>query len=425
MATTKKHQTLAEAAADVLDHTRATAAREKMHNLQAERGKQPGGDVHDLGGATWENPEGNDVGSAAAAVAPNATPPGILPDPNMREPMHNVHKERGDELKSTDKLGRPTVDPDNLNSTDVPAKGGAWEPSHEYPHPTLKAPGPAAESVEPTEEEILEAHKAKMDEAREKMKKNSCKEDIDAIFSGETLSEEFRNKVTTIFEAAVVTRAVEVVEDMEKEILEAAEETVAEIKANLEEQVDSYLSLMVKEWMEENALAVENGLRTEITEDFINGLKSLFEEHNINIPAEKVNVIEELTAKVDQLTEKLNSVMDTNATLSKQVNESKKAKITEAACAGLTATQAAKVKTLAVGVEFSTEAEYEKKIKVIRESYLNPGSATKQTSVEKHVTLNEKIHEEGDVGVPTTEEGKAIDPEMSHYLAALVRTQRK
>ncbi|MGH2611528.1 MAG: hypothetical protein ACRDFB_00595, partial [Rhabdochlamydiaceae bacterium] len=129
-------------------------------------------------------------------------------------------------------------------------------------------------------------------------------------------------------------------------------------------------------------------------------------------------------AKVDDLVGKLNTVMDTNATLSKQVNESKKAKITEAACAGLTATQAAKVKTLAEGVEYSgSDADFEKKIKVIRESYLNPNSTSKQGAVEKHVTLNEKIHEEGDAEVP--EDGKAYpEPQMNHYLAALKRTQQ-
>lgn len=231
-----------------------------------------------------------------------------------------------------------------------------------------------AEEVELTEEEIAEARKTAVKDLVQK-NMSSCKEDVDALFNGEQLSEEFRNKATTIFEAAVRARveaiATQIVEENEKILAES----VDAIQEDLSEQVDGYLNHVVEGWMEENQLAVETGLKVEITEDFINGLKNLFAENYIEVPEDKADIVEEMAEAVLTAEEKLAEETAKVASLTKSLNEAKATEILRKICEGLTEVQVSKIKSLAEGVEFTTDGEYTEKLAVIRESYYPSGKA--------------------------------------------------
>jgi intracellular sulfur oxidation DsrE/DsrF family protein len=389
------HKSLLEAAQEVLNKSRADSVHEPMHKEPS----QPASDGEvDLGGVTYEDPEATEVGKITAANRKQAQKPGVQPPADSAEGMKKLPTQPGETA------GRPLVAPPALNGPGVSTAG------HSYAHPT-------SEEVELTDEELEAAmNEAKAEKAKkwkEKMKeKKDCKEDIEAILSGETFSDAFKTKLTTIFEAAVVDRAVMVAEEMEEEILAAAEESVEEIKSELEEQVDAYLTTMVEEWKAENQLAIEAGLKGEIVEDFLEGLKNLFAEHYIELPSEKVDVVEALSAEVSELTERLNNQMNSNVALVKKINEATKKEITSKVCEGLTATQASKVKTLAEGVEFVTEDEFTKKVQLIREGYA--GATVKQGQPSSQVALTEEV--------PAQVE-EEISGTMARYVEAIGRTQ--
>jgi len=209
----------------------------------------------------------------------------------------------------------------------------------------------------------------------------SCKEDIDALFSGESLSEEFKTKATTIFEAAVRARVETVAEKIAAENETILETTISEIETQLTEQVDEYMNYVVEQWLEDNQLAVEAGLRTEIAEDFMAGLKNLFMEHYIEIPEDKVSLVDELANKVAEADGKLEEQIAANVELTKRLNESTSQEVLRKTCEGLTEIQVAKIKTLAEGVEFTTEGEYSQKLAVIRESYFPSGKKVNEAPV--------------------------------------------
>jgi hypothetical protein len=221
-------------------------------------------------------------------------------------------------------------------------------------------------------------HNAK-EERKEKMKMK-MKEDMDALMNGENLSEEFVSKATTIFEAAVIARAEEVIAEAEAELVEQFQVAVEEVKEELAAKVDDYLSYMVQEWVTENELAIEKGLRAEIVEDFITGLKGLFEQHYIDIPEEKVDVVESLVARVEELEASLNEQISVSVELTKDLNESKKIEAIYTACEGLTQTQVEKLKTLAEGVEFTAIDEFTEKLETLKESYFTESVKTADKS---------------------------------------------
>jgi hypothetical protein len=268
------------------------------------------------------------------------------------------------------------------------------------------------ESAELSEDELAEIHEARVSIMREKMQSMGIKDDMEALFSNENLSESFKNKASAIFEAAVIARAVTVVEELESDILAAAEESVEEIKAELEEQVDAYLNYMVEEWVNENQVAIESGLKTELQEDFMNGLKNLFTEHYIDIPEEKVDVLEAMAEEVEELQNKLNEALNNNIELSQAIVEARKSDLVTSVCEGLTATQSEKVKTLAEGVEFTTEGEYMNKLRIIRESYFNADSKKV-----KEVTKQIQLTESQETVVP-----QEMSSTMERYVSALSRS---
>lgn len=194
-------------------------------------------------------------------------------------------------------------------------------------------------------------------------------EDVDALLAGENLSEEFKEKATTIFEAAVKSRLEEEIKVLEEAYAETLEEKVEEIMEQLTTEVDNYLNYVVEQWIEENEIAVESALRSELTEDFISGLRALFAEHYIDIPEDKVNVVEELSVTVEELEEKLNNEIERNVELTAALNESLKNEVISTVCEGLTTTQAEKLRSLAENVQFTEEEEFVEKISTLRENY--------------------------------------------------------
>jgi hypothetical protein len=248
-----------------------------------------------------------------------------------------------------------------------------------------------------SEEEVVaeEKDEGHEDEAQDKamMKKmkmkEKMKEDMDALFTGENLSEEFVSKATTIFEAAVLARAEEVIAEAEAELVEQFEAAVEEVKEDLAAKVDDYLNYMVEEWVKDNEIAIEKGLRAEIVEDFITGLKGLFEEHYIDIPTDKVDVVEELTSKVEELEEAYNEQIKSAIEMKKELNEHKKFEAIYAACEGLTQTQVEKLKSLAEGVDFTTDEEFATKLSTLKESYFKADVKVADSSALDEVLVEE------------------------------------
>ena len=261
---------------------------------------------------------------------------------------------------------------------------------------------------EETEEETLIDEKS---HDKEEMKKK-MKEDMDSLFSDDsTISEEFKSKAATIFEARVLDRVSQIEEQVESKYAGMLEEAVAEIKSDLTTKVDDYLNYVVEQWIEENQIAIESGLRAELTEEFIAGLRNLFAEHYIDVPTEKVDLVDELAGKVEELESKLNEEMERGISYAKALVESRKNEITREVCEGLTTTQTEKIKALAESVEFSTEDEYKNKVETIRENYFPSGV--------KKADAND-LHEQ----VEDTAEQKVItDPFVAAVSQAISKTK--
>ena len=239
-------------------------------------------------------------------------------------------------------------------------------------------------------------------------------DDVEALVEGEDLTPEFKEKATTIFEAAVQAKVNKLMVEKEVELEEKNEEKLTEevskIKDELTTQVDDYLNYVSEQWMEENKLAVEKGIRTEITESFINGMKNLFNEHYIEIPEDKVDVVDDLFQKVEELEEQLNKQIQESVDLKKEVSTYKKEKVVQSLTSGLSDTQAEKVKELAEGVDAEDE-KLEEKVQVIKENYF-PKSANNSETLVEEVENNEESEEKTET---------VINEQMNHYLSAITR----
>lgn len=243
--------------------------------------------------------------------------------------------------------------------------------------------------------------------------RGSMKEDVDALFNGESLSEDFRVKATLIFEAAVQSRVEAILEEVLDENDAVLEEAIANVQEELSEQVDDYLNYVVEEWVDENQVAIETGLRAELVEDFIGGLKNLFAEHYIDIPDEKVDVAEALAAQVADLQQEAAETDDVLATLVEELGSIKKEKAIARICEGLTQVQAEKMKSLAEGVEFTTDGDFDNKLAVIRENYF-PSKVSVNSEVK---TLQETSIEESEVA--------EVPSYMRQYVNAITKTAPK
>ena len=229
--------------------------------------------------------------------------------------------------------------------------------------------------------ELKAQHDDEKKSAKEKVKDIDMKEDVKALVGDESdLSEEFKQKAATIFESAVKARLVEEIEKLESEYATKVSEGTSKAKEEIVEKVDAYLNYVVEEWMKDNELAIEKGLRSEISEDFISGLKNLFESHYIDMPAEKYNVIENQTAEIEELKKKLDSSVDRTVELNSKVGEFTRGDILQDVASNLADTEKDKLKSLAENIEYNDADDFKKKVETIKDSYFPKSKANDETS---------------------------------------------
>ena len=219
----------------------------------------------------------------------------------------------------------------------------------------------------------------------------NIEDDVNALLGGEELSEEFKERAKTIFEAALNSKIKEIQETLEIQYEQKLNEEKEELKVSLQERVDSYLEYVAEEWMTENQLAIEHGLKTEMTESFLSGMKGLFEEHYVTIPEDKYDVLESMVEKLDDMETKLNEQIDKNIGLNKRLGESVATGILESVSDGLAATQKEKLASLAESVEFESEQKYREKLEVLKESYFARTTNESAKEISKAQTLSEGV----------------------------------
>ena len=274
------------------------------------------------------------------------------------------------------------------------------------------------ETTESEEQEIVAEEESSEEEevvAEEQIEDSiDVEEDLTALLEGEELSEEFQNKARTIFEAAIKTKISEVKSELQEQYEKTIVEEVASVKAELAERVDAYLEYVSDEWMSENKLAVEAGLKTEMTDSFLTGMKSLFEDHYVTIPEDKYDVLNSMVEKLDEMEGKLNEQINKNVALNKRLAESTSDVILADVSEGLAVTQKDKLATLAESVEFDGEDNYREKLVTLRNSYFpaNPGAPKQQT---------ENLSE----GAETGHQQPAVTGSMESYLKAISRSVKK
>ena len=237
------------------------------------------------------------------------------------------------------------------------------------------------------------------------------------MFDGQELSEEFKDKASTLFEAAVTARISLEVAKLEEQFEESLEEVRTEITEGLEKGLDTYLDYVVEKWMDDNKVAIESSLRNEIMEEFIGGLKNLFAENYIEMPEEKIDVVESLANKVEELEAALAESINENAELKDVVAESIRQDVLNDLAEGLTMTQAEKFFALAEGIDFDGDLDvYAKKLSVVKEQYFSKKSPTTAVNIEEETF-------EGDVG--TQQASVSVDPSVGKYAQAISRTIKK
>ena len=268
---------------------------------------------------------------------------------------------------------------------------------------------------EATTDEVVSEEETTTDEVVEEEEKieYSVEDDINALIEGEELSESFREKAATIFEAAINSKVSGIKEELIASYEEKLVEEVASIKEELKDRVDSYLEYVADEWIAENQLAVESGLKEEMTESFISGMKSLFEEHYVTIPEEKYDVIESMVDKLDEMEGKLNEQIEKNVALNKRLAESVSDVVFAEVTDGLAQTQKDKLAGLVDNVEFESETAYREKLNTLKESYFPTKTAQRNTT--------ENLTEEAGSPVETTNHS----PSMEAYLKTLTRVSKK
>ena len=319
---------------------------------------------------------------------------------------------------SVEDLGGPT--PTNYRPDDDSAKlktpGGSLKQVKDVVNKNAKPADPAPSGVKEDEEisdEVIEEEELTTDEvvAEEETAEDievDIEEDVNALFGGEDLSEEFKEKAKLVFETALNSKVAEVQEALEAKYQETLEERISEEKASLSERVDNYLEYVADEWFTENALAIEQGLKTDMTESFLQGMRGLFEEHYVTIPEDKYDVLESMVEKLDDMETKLNEQIEKNINLNSRLGESVANGILESVSEGLASTQKEKLASLSESVEFESEESYREKLETLRESYFSSRTASPAAKSE---TLSE--------GVDNSEGVEQHAPAMNAYLKSL------
>ena len=369
--------------------TKGAAAAEPMPKLDLDTPGQPS--VEDLGGPSPENYRPDDdsakLKTPSLAQVKDVVNKGAKPAEAMPAGM----KEESEEVEEDQEI----VSEEETTEEEVVSEEETTEEEV------------VAEATDETEEEVQETVEAEF----------NVEEDVAALFSGEELSEEFQDKARTIFETAIKSKVEEVKEQIQVQYQAQLVEEVAAVKTELTERVDSYLEYVAQEWLEENQLAIEHGLKTEMTESFLTGMKSLFEDHYVTIPEEKYDVIESMVDKLDEMESKLNEQIDKNVALNKRLAESTADVIFAEVAEGLAVTQKEKLASLAENVEFDSDETYREKLVTLRNSYFSENATSAQRDAAE--TVVESTQEQTTTAAP---EAGSI---MEAYLQTLSRVSKK
>jgi len=349
-------------------------------------------------------------------------------NPQASAPTKNAVAPEGSNIAKMakyDDLGAPVVKPTDSNpdatkkstqakdQVNKKAKEGDAKdetPDTEKGVTKVSHPGQKETVKAQKDHEMINADKKMLDDTYGEEVELDVSADVDALVKDEDLSEEFKNKATTIFEAAVKAKITEHKKLLNAEFDKKLEESIESEKEKLSEKVDTYLSYVVEEWMKENSIAIERGIKGEIAEDFITGLKKLFEDHYIDVPDEKYDVLEDQSSKIAGLTEQLNKEIQKNAELSKKTGEYKRNDIINEVSSDLADSQKEKFSKLSEEVEYSDEEEFKSKLKTIKESYF--GEKKSETDID-------------DVTAGDSQEQLApeLNKAMAAYTAAISKTK--
>ena len=342
-----------------------------------------GASYEDLGGPTPTNSKPDDDSNKLK-----------IPELATVKNVVNAKAQKGDAMPvmSSNELEGEEISEDEVTTDEVVAEEETTED------------GVVAEE-ETTEEEIVEEEDYAVD----------VEQDVQALFEGEELSEEFQNKARTIFEAAIKEKVSEIKENLQTAYEQALVEEVANVRDELTERVDAYLEYVADEWIQENQLQVESGLKTEMTESFLEGMKSLFEEHYVSVPEDKYDVLESMVDKLDEMESKLNEQIERNVALNQRLAESTSDVILADVSEGLALSQKEKLASLAENVEFESETDYRGKLEQLRESYFPTNQTTSAPSAH-----SETISEGTEVDSP-----QQVSSTMEAYMQTLSRVAKK
>jgi len=342
-----------------------------------------GASYEDLGGPTPTNSKPDDDSNKLK-----------IPELATVKNVVNAKAQKGDAMPvmSSNELEGEEISEDEVTTDEVVAEEETTED------------GVVAEE-ETTEEEIVEEEDYAVD----------VEQDVQALFEGEELSEEFQDKARTIFEAAIKEKVSEIKENLQTAYEQALVEEVANVRDELTERVDAYLEYVADEWIQENQLQVESGLKTEMTESFLEGMKSLFEEHYVSVPEDKYDVLESMVDKLDEMESKLNEQIERNVALNQRLAESTSDVILADVSEGLALSQKEKLASLAENVEFESETDYRGKLEQLRESYFPTNQTTSAPSAH-----SETISEGTEVDSP-----QQVSSTMEAYMQTLSRVAKK
>jgi len=362
-----------------------------------------------------ENIEENQVTKGAASAQPSEL--GGVPVEDLGGPTPENYRPDDDSAKLKDPAATlaQVRDVVNKKAAKAEAVSDELEDGQEVVAEDEVATDEVVAEEESSTEEIVAEEETTEEEVIEEEETYDVDADVQALLEGEELSEDFQNKARTIFETAIKSKVSEIKEELQESYANALVEELDTIKTGLTERVDSYLEYVADEWFQENALQVEAGLKTEMTESFMEGMKSLFEEHYVTIPEEKYDVLNSMVDKLDEMENKLNEQIDRNVALNRRLAESNADGVFAAVSEGLADTQKEKLATLAENVEFESETDYREKLETLKESYF-----PSKTSAPK--SISENLSEEVSTDEVISEE---VNPRMQAYLNTLSRAAKK
>ena len=340
------------------------------------------------------------VNSGAAKGDPMPSTPNYVPDgQGSVEDLGGPTPENSKPDDNSNMLKTPTATIKQVKDV-ITKNAGKADPMPTAPKYAEEAEADETQEVV-AEEESTETEAVDLNAAIE--------EDVNALLSGEDLSEEFKEKAKVIFEASINAKITDIENQLNEEYEKALNEQVEEIKVELTERTDAYLEYVADEWLKENALAVENGIKTEMTESFMEGMKKLFEEHYVTLPEDKYDVLENMVDKLDEMETKLNEQIERNVALNQKLGESTAQTVFNSVAEGLAVSQKEKLQTLAESVEFESEESYRGKIETLKESYFGQKKTTTSTASAPQELKEEAEHVEPATGA------------MAAYLDALGR----